>query len=405
MLKTTRTKLKILFVLHTPNPFPRAVWSRISFFAQFLKDKGHEVSFNCAFSFKTLNRFGVTNWRGLKLYTITPIIMVNNTFSSILNILSSVLTTFLMIIFKRPHVIVISIPRGETAFGSCLVALALRKKIIIDYRDEWEDYLINTSKNENYKRFIKYLKKRMTKYYLKSSQVITVTEPLVNNLKKRGITNVRLITNGADTKIFKPRDKIKLRKEMGFEKNDFIFIYSGGMAEYYRLDLVVNSIGKLIQKKKNVKLLLVGHGPFLEDLKKLIVKNGLQNYIIYLGEVTEKLELAKILSASDVGIVPFDANPLWKNALPSKALEYFACGLPVVATIFNDSILGKMITENKLGLICEPENVTALTNSLEKICNDALLTKTAQERGCKLIQERFDRNKLAQEFVNLFEEL
>jgi len=114
--------------------------------------------------------------------------------------------------------------------------------------------------------------------------------------------------------------------------------------------------------------------------------------------------LAKILSASDVGIVPFDANPLWKNALPSKALEYFACSLPVVATIFTDSILGKLITENKLGLICEPENVTALTNSLEKISNDPVFVKNVQEKACYLIHERFDRNKIALEFLNLFEE-
>ena len=195
--------MKILFVLHHANPFPGAAWIRISFFAQFLKEQGHQVSINGAFSFKSLNKFGITKLNDLKLYNITPIIMLNNTFSLIFNILLSVLTSFFLIIFNRPDVIVISVPKGDTAFGPCFVASLLRKKLIVDYRDEWEDYSINNAKTVNYKRICKSLKKRMTKFYMKSNFVITTTERHVHNLSKRGIRNVKLISNGADIKVFK----------------------------------------------------------------------------------------------------------------------------------------------------------------------------------------------------------
>jgi len=318
-------------------------------------------------------------------------------------VLSSVLTTFLMIFFKRPDLLVISIPKGDTALGSCFVGLAFRKKIIIDYRDEWEDYKIDQAKTENFRKLCKSLKQQMTKFYLRCNHVITVTEPIVQKLSNRGIKNVKLIPNGADIKIFKPDDKVKLRQAMGYDERDFIFVYSGGIAGYYRLDLVVRSIGNLIKKNQNVKLVLVGRGSYLKELKNLIKKEGLEKNIHYLGEVFEKKELAKILSASDVGIVPFDSNPLWKNALPSKALEYFACGLPVVATVFEDSVLGKIITENQIGLISVPENVDELTNVLEQIINDEEFVNKVQDRACKLIHEQFDRNKIAMEFLKLLE--
>jgi len=182
MLKTPRTRLKILFILHYPNPFPGGGWTRISFLAKFLKDRGHDVSINGAFSLKTLNKFGINNWNGLKLYNITPIMMISNTLSSILNILSSILTSFFLVILNRPNVIVISVPRGETAIGSCLIALAFRKKVIIDYRDEWEDYQINISKTRISRFFYKSLKKQMTKFYKKSNHVITTTEHMMHNL-------------------------------------------------------------------------------------------------------------------------------------------------------------------------------------------------------------------------------
>jgi len=396
--------LKVLFVLHYANPFPGAAWTRISFFAQFLKERGHQVSINGAFSLTSLKKFGITNWHGLKLFNITPIIMLHNIFSLILNILSSVLISFFLIIFTRPDVIIISVPRGDTAFGSCLVALALRKKIIIDYRDEWEDFSINIAKTENNRRFNKSLKKYMTNLYMKSNHVMAVTKPLVSNLSLRGIKNVKLITNGADTKIFKPYEKLKLRQSLGFDANDFIFVYSGAIVPYYRLDLVVRAITGLIQRNQNVKLLLVGRKTHDKNLQNLIKKKGIQNNIINLGEVMDRMELAKILSASDVGIMPREGNPLWKNLLPVKSLEYFACGLPVVATTYPDSSLGKLIYENQIGLIVEPENVDDLSSSLEKIFKDERFVKEAQQRACKLIQERFDRNKIALEFLKLIEE-
>jgi len=395
--------LKVLFVLHYPNPFPGASWTRISFFAKFLKDKGHEVSINGAFSLKALNRFGILHWKGLKLYNITPIILLNNIFSLIFNICSSVFTTFLMIILTRPDIIVISVPIGDTALGSCFAAFVSRKKVVIDYRDEWEDNKINNAKSEIYRKLCKSLKKRMTKYYMQCNHVITVTAPIVDTLSNRGIKNVKLITNGADIKIFKPYDKLKLRHELGYDENDIIFVYSGGIVEYYRLDLVVSSFEELIKNKKNVRLLIVGRGIYLNALLALINKKGLQKNILYLGEVLEKIDLAKILSVSDVGLIPFDLNPLWKSALPSKALEYLACGLPILGTVHTDSLLGKLITENQIGFISEPENVNALIISLEKICNDKHLEKMGKN-GCDLIRKKFDRNKISQDFLKLLEE-
>jgi len=396
--------LKILFFSHYPNPIPGSVWTRISFFAKFLKEKGHKVSINGVFSLTSLNKFGITNWLGIKLYNITPIIMTNNIFTLFFNVFSSILMSFFIIIFNRPDVIVISVPKGDSALGTCIVASALRKKIIIDYRDEWEDFKINNAKTGNYRKLSKSLKKHMTKFYQKSEHVVTTTENMIHNLSNRGIRNVKLISNGADIKVFKPYDKMKIRQEMNLDENDFIFVYIGGIAGYYRLDLVIIAIERLIRKKNNVKFLIAGRGTYVKELKNQIKKKGLQKNIIYLGEISEKIDLAKILSASDIGIIPYDANPLWKNTIPSKGLEYFSCGLPVVATAYPDSIIGKIISENKIGFISEPENVDALTNSLEKSYTDKIFVEDAKHRARKLIEDRFDRNKIAQEFLNLLEE-
>ena len=78
--------------------------------------------------------------------------------------------------------------------------------------------------------------------------------------------------------------------------------------------------------------------------------------------------------------------------------------MPVVATCYADSILGKIINENQVGFVAEPENVSALSNCLEKIYSDKQFLQKASLITRKLSEARFDRNKIAVEFLKLLEE-
>ena len=119
---------------------------------------------------------------------------------------------------------------------------------------------------------------------------------------------------------------------------------------YYRLDAVLGALRKVIHKADNVKLLMVGYGFNVKAVLNLSKELGLESRVFYLGSKEDKSELAEILSASDVGLIPYDSNPLWKTTIPAKALEYFACGLPGTVTYYEDSLIGKLISENRIGL-------------------------------------------------------
>jgi len=393
--------LKILFFLHSPNPFPGAGWTRISFFADYFNRKGHTISIAGVFSLKSLSRAGVGKWNESKIFNITPIIMIPNIYALIFNHVSSFFSSIVLIIFLRPDIVIISVPNGDCFLGSYLAAKIFRRKILIDYRDEWEDVIITRTVSGIYNRAYKFLKTLITRCYINSAQVVTVTNAFAKSLTDRRVKNVKIIANGADTNVFKPYDKLKTRQRLGFDERDFIIMYMGGIGEYYKLGIVVRAMEKLIKKIPNVKLLLVGGGPDLQGVLNLSEDLGIRNRIFYLGPKSDKIELAEILSATDVGVVPYDANLLWKNSLPAKAFEYFACGLPVVATVYEDSTLSQLIFENKIGLVSYPENVEALADCLEKICVDNSFRKDAGKRAVLLIEERFDRNKIAEEFLNL----
>jgi glycosyltransferase involved in cell wall biosynthesis len=397
--------LKILFSLHYPNPFPGAAWTRIEYFAEYFKNKGHEVSVIGVFSPKALHKAGSISRNGIDIINLTPIIMASNVFSLIFNIVSSIVTSIPLLALLRPDFTVISVPSGETAIGPYIAAKVSKSKVVIDYRDEWEDVIIHGAKSSLYRRSYMKLRDLMTSCYLHSELVITVTEAFVRSLALRGVKKIKILPNGADLAIFRPYDKNISRKKLGFNEHDFILAFSGKIGFYYRLDLVLNALKKFISRVPNVKLIIIGEGPDLESVMRMSKEIGLQNNVFYLGTKNSKLELAQLLCAADVGIVPYDANPLWKNTLPAKAFEYLACGLPIIATAYRGSMLGKLLYESKVGLASEPGSIDELVDIMERGYDDPVFLKEAGERAVALVQERFDRKKIAEEFLSLLRDV
>lgn len=304
-------------------------------------------------------------------------------------------------IWLRPQLVVISVPNGESAYGAYLVSKMFRKRIVTDYRDLWEEYMINRIKSKTYKKFYNFFKDLMTRCYKNSEHVITVTSPLAHDLTLRGVKNVKIITNGADTHIFKPYDKAVCREKIGCEERDFILAFNGMIGDYYRLDILVKALKNTVDNAPNMKLIILGEGPDLENIMELAKKIGLTKHVLYLGAKQNGSEVAEILSAADVGIIPYGGDPRLNHSLPVKGFEYFACGLPIVATCHPESLLSKIILENEIGLTSQPEDVDGLTISLQRIYVDSDFRNRAGARARLFVEENFDRSNLAEQFLNL----
>ncbi len=391
---------KFLFVLHYPNPFPGAAWTRISQHAAFINNRGHEVSVAGVFSLSSLNKAGYRIEDSIRIHNFTPVIMMQNTLVLFLNILSSIITSCIIIGAIRPNFVIISVPYGETALGAYIAAYFFRRKIFFDYRDEWEDAIITSSASRIYRSAYRVLKRMMTRCYVHSNLVVTVTETFAQKLLSRGVQDVKIVTNGADLSVFMPRDKLVSRTKIGLSPNDFVFIFSGIIGSYYRLDIVVKALQKMNAHGCVAKLLMVGHGSEVQRILDLSVELGLQDCVVYLGAKRDKIELAEIICSADAGIVPYDANPLWKNSMPVKALEYLACGIPVIASAYQDSLIGGLILDNQVGFICTPEDSEALSLVMEKVARNEI-AEGYRERALSLVKERYDRKKLAERFLEL----
>ena len=139
----------------------------------------------------------------------------------------------------------------------------------------------------------------------------------------------------------------------------------------------------------------------MPNLLRLAENFGLKDNVLYLGAKNDKVELAQIISAGDVGVIPYNGNPLWKNSVPAKFYEYCACGIPFIATVYDDSLLASIIKEGGVGLTTPPLDDEELLKAILWFYHNAELREVMGRRTRMLVEEKFDRNKIADEFFKL----
>ncbi|MBI2062817.1 MAG: glycosyltransferase family 4 protein [Candidatus Yanofskybacteria bacterium] len=120
-----------------------------------------------------------------------------------------------------------------------------------------------------------------------------------------------------DLNVFKP---------VGIQKQyDLIFI--GRLVENKGAGLLLQAMSNIKIQMPNIKLLIVGTGPLLENLKLKTMNYKLETNIIFHGWARDSQEVARLLNQSHILVMPS-----YNEGGPRVVLEAMACGVPVLAT-------------------------------------------------------------------------
>jgi len=121
---------------------------------------------------------------------------------------------------------------------------------------------------------------------------------------------------------WKESDAITLKDKYGIQ-NDRIMLFCGRLTKKSKLDLCFLALSTLLKDdNKNIKLVIIGGGPCAEEYKNMSVKYGVQDHVIWLGEIYSDTEKAPWFMISDIFTYP--------GAIGLSLIESFAYGLPVV---------------------------------------------------------------------------
>lgn len=186
---------------------------------------------------------------------------------------------------------------SQTEFGIGTFARIISKQLNIPlvhtYHTMYEDYVHYITHgyfNRSSKKIVEYL----TLFYCDRtiSELVVPTKKAYELFKEKYKVdrNVYIVPTGIDVEKFYREKNSKLnigtkRKELGISKDDFVILFVGRIGSEKNLDLLLSSMKSLVEESSKIKLLVVGDGPDLDNYKDYVLKNHLDENVIFAGKV------------------------------------------------------------------------------------------------------------------------
>jgi len=162
----------------------------------------------------------------------------------------------------------------------------------------------------------------------------------------------------------KAKEKIQLVVPIGVPSGDAekvkvdrknnVIVYSGGLTPEFGLELIVESMPKLIKLFPNIELRIIGGGVLEEKLKTMVRDLGVGknvNIVGFINTTTDRERWLRLLKESTISLATYEDNETTYKRYSdvTKPKDYMACGLPIITTSVIP--LSEEITKHNLGRV------------------------------------------------------
>lgn len=214
-------------------------------------------------------------------------------------------------------------------------------------------------------------------------------------LRKKGYKNALSIFQflGINPQIFKPQDVSTLRKELSLN-NSFVVGYAGRLSEGKGLKTLLLSFSRL---DSSTKLLIVGQGGLLNELKTMTESLGIKERVIFAGAVSHA-EVARYLNCMQVLVLPSEGTKLWQEKFGYVLVQAMLCEVSVIGSK-HGGIPG-VIADT--GLLFEPGNEKELAQKIETLRNDNNLRRSYIARARQRVLENYTVEKVAEKLAKVY---
>ncbi|MDP3953792.1 MAG: glycosyltransferase family 4 protein [bacterium] len=260
--------------------------------------------------------------------------------------------------------------------------------------------LINLQEGRNFEKTGR-LKMFAFKMILRLADSITA---ISNYLKDIAVKNgadseaIKIIPNGVDiekySKEFSYGEISDLKNHLGIRPDDEIIISVSRLNYKNGVDTLIKAMPYL---DKNYKLLLVGDGEEKMGLVDTAKMLRVLDRIIFTGSIENDV-LPKFLSIADAF-----ARPSRSEGLGTAFLEAMAARVPVVATPVGGIV--DFIKSAETGVFCAVDNPKSVADKIKIVVEDKKLREQLIKNAYKLVKEKYDWNKIADEYREILNKI
>lgn len=266
----------------------------------------------------------------------------------------------------NPEVIHVQTEFGIGIFGR-IAAEYLDIPVVYTYHTMWTDYshYINPINSETVDTVVKKVITKISKFYGNSCQGLIVPsnktkDALIHyGLKQK---NIYTIPTGLELERFSVNNKNNKLCQSLIEKyhlqNHFVLTFLGRIAPEKSITVIIDALKKVVAINDNIRFLIVGGGPQLEELKEYVKNDHIESYVIFTGPQSGEMVPAH-----------YHISNMFISASLSETqgltyIEAMASSIPVIARY--DDQLEDVIDDGKNGFFFKNED------ELPKLILDAM---------------------------------
>lgn len=232
---------------------------------------------------------------------------------------------------------------------------------------------------------IRGLPKWLNKFVLKGMDFITSAHyDMIETIKGMGIKNVVDIKNLLDEeKFMKKHDVNSVKKRLNIKKEKVV-IFLGRFEEFKDPLTFVNSIPYVIEKKKNVKFIMVGDGHLTQAVLEKIRELKIEKHVLIPGPTPD---VDDFLAISDI----FIACSATENCFSTTILEAMLSKVPCIIT--KAGTTEKFFVHMQDAYLVEKKNPKALGKAVVYLLENPQLRKNLSQNGLKFLGRYGFRNR------------
>ncbi|MDS0281582.1 glycosyltransferase family 4 protein [Haloarcula onubensis] len=218
---------------------------------------------------------------------------------------------------------------------------------------------------------------------------------------------IRHLPNGVDTTLFEPtteRDEpAPDRSETADTRPDDeaeppVVVYTGNLGSAQPLEPCIRAMDEL---SHDATLRFVGDGDERSRLEALTERLGLADRVEFVGLVDREAVPAHINGAA-VGLAPIKDTSELAYAMPTKAYEYLACGVPLVVTGRGE--VRRFVEDSGGGRHAEVDPA-AIAEELDALLDSPERRRRLGTAGREHVVEAYDRANIADRLEDLLSSL
>jgi glycosyltransferase involved in cell wall biosynthesis len=215
-------------------------------------------------------------------------------------------------------------------------------------------------------------------YYDQLDVIYAPSQSTCDELVEKGIRadKIRVYPRGIDVEQFNPAKRNGALKKHFNIQSGTTLIYVGRVSKEKNLHLLADAFAQMTQTRKDVHLVVVGDGPYLEEMR-----TSMQDLPCHFTGYLSGDALSEIYASSDLFVFPSTTD-----TFGNVVLEAQASGLPVIVT--DEGGPCENMVHQETGLIVPADDRKALLEAMQTLVNNPQRINTMGSAARKYVETR-----------------